>query len=245
VTYSRPSSTSRGPGKCTDRRLRLLLFEAIRRALDEHYGDLASIKCLQASAALQGLLADLGFGARSVLGWVCASQVFDGSDQLGFAGFWGRDHHTWIETEFGEFADFTISLLHRHPSSSRPDALPLHPVWWTKPREVFPCLVYRRLGYLTRRLSPEEEADLVDFQACARRTWSDLMEIRDGSAIQVTMLLEGEESLNFLHERGDPWSTRSLALLDCQENPLPPAFLATPTQQALEWIGAVGLDDSD
>lgn len=198
----------------TSQFLRRLVFSIVDEALHEHYGKDYPQKCLQASVGIQLVLKKLGIESKLWTGAVCFAQAYkNGLGQTGWAGFWDRDHHVWLMTEFMELVDLTISELHLHPAFSRRDAEPIPPLWWDDisawPRTIR-YLPEGAVAPVFQFETQEEMEDLERFKSLVLKTIEYYLAERKAENVTFGPVLEGEHSLNSLHEQGHPYLVKTL-----------------------------------
>ena len=109
--------------------LRRLVFQTVDAVSRSHYARDYSMKCVQTAAATKMLLAKMGIDSRLTMGAVCFPKILDGGQFAGWAGFWDADHHVWLETEFNEVVDLSISQLHDHPRTIERE-MQTPAIWW-------------------------------------------------------------------------------------------------------------------
>lgn len=198
----------------TSQFLRRFVFSVVDEALHEHYGGDYPQKCLQSSVGIQLVLKKLGIESKLWTGAACFAQAYKNAPaQTGWAGFWDRDHHVWLVTEFMELVDLTISELHLHPSSSRRDAEPIPPLWWDDiaswPRTIR-YLPEGAVAPIFQFETRKETEDMERFKALVLLTMERHMAARSAEDVAFGPVLEGEHSLNSLHEQGDPYVVKTL-----------------------------------
>jgi len=194
--------------------LKRLIFSIVDRALHEHYGGDYPQKCLQSSVGIQMVLKKLGIGSRLWTGSACFAQAYKHApEKTGWAGFWDRDHHVWLVTEFAEFVDLTISELHLHPSFSRRDAEPIPPIWWDEAARWPRTIAYLPEGAVASVFqfeTREETEDLDRFKGLVLSTMGQYLTERRVEDVIYGPILEGENSMNSLHDQGHPYLVKTL-----------------------------------
>lgn len=199
----------------TPKFLRRLIFLAVDRALKKHYSETYSMKCLQSSLALGMVLEKFDIRSRAIVGGVCVAQVFDDNKRTpSWNGFWGEDHHVWSYSEFGEIADLTIRYLHLHPTFKAKAPLPMPALWWEDTIN-WPCIIkYLPQGSVKPILPDEEMRDLVTFKKKVSSELDTVLKTYSVQEIEFHPILHGANSMNELHEKGDPWLRASLVFQD-------------------------------
>jgi hypothetical protein len=205
--------------------LRRFVFSVVDQALHEHYGKDYPEKCLQSSAAIQSVLSKLGIESKLWTGAACLAQAYKTApEQTGWGGFWDRDHHVWLVTEFMELVDLTISELHLHPASSRRDAEPIPPLWWDEIAEWPRTIRYLPEAPVAPVFQFEEREDTEDmerFKALVLTTMERYMAGRRVEDVAFGPMLEGERSLNSLHSLGHPYVVKTF-IVQQLNIPFPP-----------------------
>jgi len=116
--------------KLTSPLLMYFIFNLIEESLFEVYGKNSSMKCLQSSIAIQKILKQFGIESKIHYGSCCFSLIEKKTKNFCWGGFWDKDHHVWLITEFEELIDFTISLVHLHPKIiTKNDFEEIPPLW--------------------------------------------------------------------------------------------------------------------
>lgn len=130
-----------------------------------------------------------------------------------WGGFWGGDHHVWVETEFAEVADLSVSRLHEHPASHRQDALPAPPIWWRLgdwSPEVF--LYLPDHPALPDFDDAEGTAELFGFLELVRARFADTLAKAHVGDIVRPQLLDSDDALRRLAAQNDRWAKTALAV---------------------------------
>jgi len=108
-----------------------LCFNIVDEALKVQYESNYSTRCLQSSFGIQKVLKSFGINSKPFRGSACFLQVFGNNPyQACWKGFWDKDHHVFLITEFNEIVDLTIAQLHIHPNETKSDIIPINPIWW-------------------------------------------------------------------------------------------------------------------
>jgi hypothetical protein len=198
----------------TSQFLRRFVFSIVDQALHEHYRRDYPQKCLQSSVGIQLVLKKLGIESRLWTGAACFAQAYKNAPtKTGWAGFWDRDHHVWLVTEFAELVDLTISELHLHPSFSRRDAEPIPPLWWDELGQWPGTIRYLPEGTVSSVFqfeTREETEDLERFKARVLTTMEHYVAGRRAESVAFGPVLEGDHSLNALHDHGHPYLVKTL-----------------------------------
>jgi hypothetical protein len=160
------------------------------------------------------VLKKLGIESKLWTGAACFAVAYkSGVGQTGWGGFWDRDHHVWLVTEFMELVDLTISELHLHPASSRRDAEPIPPLWWDDIAGWPKTIRYLPEGAVAPIFqfeTREETEDLERFKARVLATMERYLAERKTEDVAFGPMLEGEHSLNSLYEQGHPYLVKTL-----------------------------------
>jgi len=205
--------------------LRRFVFSVVDQALHEHYDKDYPEKCLQSSAAIQSVLSKLGIESKLWTGAACLAQAYKTApERTGWGGFWGRDHHVWLVTEFMELVDLTISELHLHPASSRRDAEPIPPLWWDEIAEWPRTIRYLPEAPVAPVFQFEEREDTEDmerFKALVLTTIEHYLAERTVEDVAFGPMLEGERSMNSLHDQGHPYVVKTF-IVQQLNIPFPP-----------------------
>lgn len=193
--------------------LRRLIMGVVDRSASEHYGSTYPTRCVQCSTALSMLLRDIGIRNFLTLGALCIVEVFiDGSPPM-WGGFWNRDHHMWMTSEFGEIVDLTVSKLHQHPASQRREAFAAPPIWWSDCSAFPPIFRYLPDSPANPDVADREgSADLSKFLILVRRRFAETLERADVAEIARPQILDGPETLQRLLDSGDEWTKGAFAV---------------------------------
>ena len=122
-------------GKRTTPFLRRLVFQTVDAVSRSHYAKDYSMKCGQTAAATKMLLAKMGIDSRLTMGAVCFPKILWGGQFAGWTGFWDADYHVWLETEFNEIVDLSISQLHDHPRTIERE-MQTPAIWWEQKKQL-------------------------------------------------------------------------------------------------------------
>ena len=205
--------------KSTSPFLRRLILLVVDRSLKLHYGDSYSMKCLQSSVAIRSILDMYKIKSREYVGALCVSQAFERNDKLpNWNGFWDKDHHVWLHTEYGELVDLTINALHLHPASKGSDQLPVPAVWWGDVEHWPKLLKYLPDAAIKLELPEEEQKDLEAFTRFVKKEYESVLQGSSVNDIKYEPILHGVQSCNELHASGNQWLVKSYIL---QESNMP------------------------
>lgn len=197
-------------GRQTTPALRQLVFAIVDQVARQHYGSVYSIKCLQTAAAVKSLLSRLGIESQLWMGAVCAAEVFREPGVVAWGGFWDKDHHIWLATEFYEYVDLSISQLHMHPRRRRSDAIPMPPLWWSDIGSWPRVLKYLPDAPIHMGLECQEDIDdMKAFQAEVDSTFDTMLQHGDVEKVAFGAILGGPETMNALYEQGNEWVVRA------------------------------------
>jgi hypothetical protein len=214
-------AASKRQGKTT-RFLRQFVLRVADASMRQVYGDNYSIRCLQASIAIQTILEDIGIRSHLLYGALCVSKATRGEHfDLGWAGFWDRDHHVWVAVEFFEFVDLTISQLHLHPAGPYDTDEPIPAIWWHPANTWPPIIKYLPDGVPDIQLSGEDEECLRALRASLPESKLHVMRTCESSDTLYEPILHGIDHLQELTEGGHPWLRKSL-LVQEYDIPMPP-----------------------
>lgn len=167
------------------------------------------MKCLQASAAIRRVLDLIGIRSTLWCGAVCFAEVFDSGSDFAWGGFWDRDHHVWLVTEFGEYVDLSISQMHKHPGSRRSDGIPVPAVWWDDISRWPSVITYLPDSPIGIGLEGGDAVDLARFLDLVQQAFHDLVTRSEVHSVKFGPLLTGPDGLNELHAKGLPWAVRA------------------------------------
>lgn len=202
--------------------LKRLIFSVVDRVAESVYGDHQSMKCMQVSQGVIDLLAEFNISAKLYAGALCAAEIWDNGKSGSWGGFWGQDHHFWAVTEFGEFADCNMGRLHEHPALRRPDAIPIPPVWWSEIGSWPPVIRYLPDTVVHHiELDDDSEVKLFnEFRETLKTEFSHVIGSAEAQDIVFRPILEDMNTMNALHERGEPWLNAAIMFQD-HEVPFP------------------------
>jgi hypothetical protein len=205
--------------------LRRLVFSVVDQTLHDHYGGDYPQKCLQSSVGIQLVLGKFGIESKLWMGAACFAQAYRNSPgKTGWAGFWDRDHHVWLVTEFAELVDLTISELHLHPLSRSGDAEPIPPLWWDDISWWPGTIMYLPEGVVAPVFqfeTREEMEDLDRFKALVLATLERYTAERSVENVAFGPVLEGEHSLDTLYDQGHPYLVKTFVVHQSR-TPFPP-----------------------
>ena len=203
--------------KCTSLFLRRLIFQTVDVVTRAHYGNEYCMKCLQTSTGVQILLADMGIKSRLTFGAVCAPKLLKTGKFGGWTGFWDDDHHVWLETEFGEVVDLSISQLHEHPNTKIPE-LQTPAVWWNQKHGWPPIIRYLFDTQVDsiKLTNLDDQTDYEYFSDKVQDEFSTALEDKSVQDIAFSPLLGDANQLKAWAEENDPWATGALTVLKYQ-----------------------------
>jgi hypothetical protein len=202
--------------------LRRLAVYAVKSALERHYGNDYSDRCLQSSCAFEMFLNRVGLRGKIWTGAVCYAEKYkDSAYFASWAGFWDQDHHVYFVTQFSEIVDFTISQCHIHRRSKRTDAHPIPPIWWSD-IGMWPRVIrYLPEAPIKIGFTGEDAIDLEKFRATFNRVLDGMLEQLDPQDVPDYPLLDGPDTLIQMYNAGDPWAVGA-AEVDASKMPYPP-----------------------
>ncbi|MBL1141440.1 MAG: hypothetical protein HND53_05340 [Proteobacteria bacterium] len=194
--------------------IKQFVFSVVDRALRERYGKDYSMKCLQSSYAIQSILSSMGIKSTLYTGGVCFAEVYKNEEIMNWSGFWDKDHHVWLLTEFREIVDLTICELHLHPSTSRNDVIPIPPLWWNDLDTWPPVIRYLPEGEISIMLPEDEMEDLEEFKTSVLNDKDNMIRQCDINDVKFSPIMEGVKSINILTENGNPWLCQCIKFQD-------------------------------
>lgn len=197
-----------------------LVFYIIQNALIKIYGKNYSDRCLQSSVGIIEILKYFNINTVLVEGSVCIALVYgDNPYKINYGGFWDKDHHYWVVSQFNDIIDFTISQFHLHPATKFKNQIPILPIWWC-PAGIVPNL-FRYLpenyGQPVDKLEKNESILLQKFKEIIIT----IIEEDDitQEELKTIELLTDEQKLNMLYEENDTWARVTGDLNDKLEFP--------------------------
>ena len=197
--------------------LRRLVFQTVDAVSRSHYANDYPMKCVQTAAASKMLLANMDIDSRLTMGAVCFPKILHGGQFAGWTGFWGRDHHVWLETEFNEVVDLSISQLHEHPRTiGREMQAPA--IWWEQKYGWPPIIRYLFDTYAggVDLGDPGDQASYEQFLEKVQAMFSWILAEKTIEDVAFSPLLGDVDQLNIWTEEGHPWTIGSLTVLDRQ-----------------------------
>ena len=202
--------------------LKRLILSSVDGTAERHYGPAYATKCLQTSAGIKSILADIGIRSKLWLGNVCCAEVCvkNGQKVVYWGGFCEDAHHVWLYTEFGELVDLSISQLHRHPASLEVGGLPIPAIWWGDGITWPKILKYLPKSPIEIGLNEADMRDLHDFETKARNDFKDKLAISEKESANYPPILSGMASLEELEQLGNLW-LREVFLFNNAGNPYP------------------------
>ena len=148
----------------------------------------------------------LGIKSFVVEGSACLGLVYGNNPyRITWGGFWDKDHHYWLTSEYGDIIDFTISKLHIHPYEKIQNQVPILPIWWT-PIDISPPIfkyLPKTFGRPQDKLEKEESIKLKEFK-------DDILKIIEEGTLNSHELnsfeiLTGREKFIQLYEQRNTW----------------------------------------
>jgi len=187
--------------------IREYVFFVVHKALLKYYGENYSTRCLQSSAAINMLLS--GFGIKSTIftGSICTIEVHKTGDTVdwSWSGFWGKEHHIFVISEFSDLIDFTIGQLHLHPHTINHNSLPMLPFWWSPINKWPPLIKYLPESPVEISLAPNEMNDLNNFLICVTEINKNILQNYSPDDIKFWPIITGIEALNEITQSGNAW----------------------------------------
>jgi hypothetical protein len=198
--------------------LRRLTFLVVDKVLTNHYKKTYSMKCLQSSLALSVVLNKFQIGSKACVGELCISQVFvDDTQEPGWNGFWGDDHHVWLYTEYGDLVDLSVKYLHEHPLKTRKQ-YQVPAIWWSDITQWPHVIRYLQQGPVDARLGESDMRDLENFKDLVLYELEAFINTHSIEDVKFQPILDGSNSMNKLHAQGNQWLEKSIFL---QNNNIP------------------------
>ena len=197
--------------------LRRLVFQTVDIVSRSHYANDYAMKCVQTAAATKMLLANMDIDSRLTMGAVCFPKILVGGQFAGWTGFWGKDHHVWLETEFNKVVDLSISQLHEHPRTiGREMQTPA--IWWEQKNGWPPIIRYLfdtcaggvDLG------NPRDQASYEQFLENVQVKFSSTLADKIVEDVTFSPLLGDVDQLNIWTKDGHPWVIGAQTVLDRQ-----------------------------
>ena len=126
--------------------------------------------------------------------------------RMTWGGFWDKDHHVWLTTEFHELIDLTISQLHLHPVAIDKRYNNIPAIWWS-PIDISPsCFRYLPSKFnIYPKLEGQDELDMNAFLLSVDEFKKRIL---NGENIETISdyILEGLDSLSYLLSTKDHWA---------------------------------------
>lgn len=224
--------------KSTSIFLKRFILSIIEEALIDVYEENYSTRCLQSSLGIQKLLNEFGIVSKLFEGSCCFPNV-KGENPYDFfwGGFWDNDHHIWLQSEFFEIIDFTITKLNQHPKSINNQNVHSIPVIWWSPADLTPSI----FKYLPRKLNVQvtidlrgkEKEDLENFLTRVQEIKNErLSENQKNYSLYQDEILENPESLDQLFRKGNHWLRGSFVVQ--QKNIAFPEWIIKKEQELME-----------
>ena len=209
-------------GKRTTPFLRRLVFQTVDVVSRSHYAKDYSMKCVQTAAATKMLLAKMGIDSRLTMGAVCFPKILWGGQFAGWTGFWDADHHVWIETEFNEIVDLSMSQLHDHPRTIERE-MQTPAIWWEQ-RNGWPPIIRYLLDTHVDGVDLGNAGDQESYEKFVEKVqaaFSSILADKGVEDVAFSPLLGDFDQLNMWTEEGHPWATAALTVLE-YHIPFPP-----------------------
>ena len=185
--------------------VRRLLFAVADLALRKEFGNTFAERTLESALAVKMLLKQFEIEADPFLVDVCYANLYEGTGEYGWSGFWDKEDHIILVTQFGEIVDLPVSRRHEHPDNRRTDALPIPAVWWN-PSEAMPShFLYLPKGRLSLDIAVEDKKRMDAFLQSVSETGNDVIGKADSSDELYAPILIGEQSIQKLREANHPW----------------------------------------
>ena len=180
------------------------------------------MKCVQTASAAKILLTEMNISSRLIMGAVCFPKILVGGQFAGWAGFWDADHHVWLETEFNEVVDLSISQLHDHPRTTERE-MQTPAIWWDSRNGWPPIIRYLFDTYVdgVDLGDAEDQESYEQFVGKVRAAYSSVLANKRVEDIAFSPLLSDVDQLNLWTEKGHPWAVAALTVLKYQI-PFPP-----------------------
>ena len=200
-----------------------LAFTIVDKVLMAHHGENDCMQCLHSSIGLQMVLAKFGIDSKLWGDAVCVAEVCSNSLYSGWGGFWDKDHHVWLVSEFKELIDLTISKLYRHPSRTQNNVIEMPAIWW-QDISLWPCVIkYLPRGRVNPELNEENSRELGKLKKSISHEIDKVLNDGWVEDIIPRPILYGPDSINYFYEIGHPWVTKVLSF---QEKNIPyPAWV--------------------
>lgn len=210
--------------KSSGKLLRNFVFSVIEEALINTYGENYSMRCLQSSLGVQKILNDFGIKSNIQIGSCCFS-IVNGTNpyEVNWGGFWDKDHHVWLISEFFEIIDFTISKFHLHPCRKDKKELQQIPAIWWAPADISPpifrYLPDNPLSIVDPRLEGEENENLIRYFAELDDIKTRRLNLQEKNIeLKEFETLTGVQKLNEMLDNGNNWIRGSFLI---QEKNIP------------------------
>ena len=202
----------------------LWLIKILKKSLCQTYGSNYSDRCLQASLCMQHLLNRLHIKSSIECGALCVGMTYpDLPSRHEWEGFWDKNHHVWLRTEYKELIDVTISQLNIHPKSNRYDALEVPVVWWQqdkRPQWIRHLPDYS--SYIELQLNSSDETEFKRLIHSADQIFDSEIDMKEIPQNQVVPILMDTSTILFLIEVANPWVLACLKEFESNSKPLPP-----------------------
>lgn len=186
--------------------LRRLVSQIVDSVSRSHYANDYSMKCVQTAAASKMLLSKFGIGSYLTMGAACFPKILDTGRFAGWTGYWEEDHHVWIETEFNEIVDLSISQLHEHPRTIVPE-MKTPAIWWDQ-KSGWPPII----RYLCDTYAGDVDLDDAGDQASYKEfidkvqvAFSNILVEKTVGDVVFSPILCDVDQLNNWTREGHPW----------------------------------------
>lgn len=191
--------------KLTPNFVRQLTFAVVDLALRKEFGNTFAERTMEAALAVKLLLKQFEIEADPFIVDVCYAQVYENSKEYGWSGFWDKEEHIILVTQFGEIVDLPVSRRHEHPDNRREDALPIPAIWWN-PSEAMPShFLYLPKGRLSLEIEERDKTRMDAFLQKVAETGNDIIGKADSTDDLYAPILVSEQSIKKLREANHPW----------------------------------------
>lgn len=191
--------------KTCSKELQSFILSTVSHFLKKHYSENYADRCLQASLAIHQMLSFYGISSILFEGALCVPKVTNGRS-LDWQGFWDKDHHYWLYTEYSETIDLTISQIGIHPAFKGTSASP-PPIWWTDKKGMPDILTYLPLEPISLETRPElPEASEDELAKVFLKDLESVLSIEKRSYNgEYKYILNNTDGLKDGFNRDDPW----------------------------------------
>jgi len=199
--------------------LRHLVFQIVDEAARAFYKDDYAMKCQQTAGAAKRLLDRLEIESTLIVGATCFAKVGLDGELKGWTGFFGDEYHVWLQTEFHEIVDLSISQLYRHPRT-RISELPVPAIWWDQ-RAGCPPLFSYLIDHAIDRVEfddTDEQEKYETFVKAVEERCDKTLACASINDVDFSNLLTCLDQLNRWTEEGRLWPTGALKILDLPDH---------------------------